>query len=161
MGKVMDLSKLPMTFQHTIPESYLDEMGHMNVMWYIHLFSRAAGNLFDLFGLNEDYCVAHNAGTFALEMHIRYLAEVRVGKSITIRSRILGRSAKRFHFMHFMTLDESGKLAATEEAVGTHVAMNTRRTSPMPDHIGRDLDRLLLEHSQLGWEAPLCGVMKP
>ncbi len=159
--KIIDATGLPITLEATIPEAYLDDMGHMNVMWYIHLFSRAAGEFFRLFGLHEDYLTSHQAGTFALEMHVRYMAEVRLGQRVLIRSRALGRSAKRFHVMHFMIHADSGVLAATEEVVGTHVDLRTRRTSPMPPEIATALDRLLAEHHRLPWEAPVCGVMKP
>jgi acyl-CoA thioester hydrolase len=157
----MDLTALPVTHRAVIPVTYQDENGHMNVMWYTHLFDRAAGAFFDLFGLNPAYFAAHQAGTFALEQHTRYLAEVRVGKHITVRTRALGRSAKRLHFMQFMTLDAGGVLAATEENVGTHMDMRVRRSSPMPAEVAAAYDRLLAEHARLAWTAPVCGVMRP
>jgi acyl-CoA thioester hydrolase len=144
-----------------IPESYLDEMGHMNVMWYTHLFSGAVGGLFKLLGLTRDYFESNRAGSFALEFHVRFLAEVRAGKHITIRTRLLARSAKRLHFISFMTVDQDDVLAATEEAVGTHVDMTIRRSAPYPAHIADRIDWMLAEHLRLSWEAPLCGVMKP
>src|SRR5882757_1205900 len=98
----MDLQKLPITGTAVIPESYLDVMGHMNVMWYTHLFSNAVGGLFKLVGLDRAYFEAHQAGSFALETHVRYLAEVRAGESLRIHTRLLGRSAKRLHWMSFM-----------------------------------------------------------
>ena len=36
---------LPITLQTVIPEDYIDVMGHMNVMWYTHLFGKATGGL--------------------------------------------------------------------------------------------------------------------
>src|SRR5689334_15112524 len=92
----LDLSGLPITFQQAIPESYRDEMGHMNVMWYTHLFSLAFVKFADAFGFNEDYFRSRQTGSFALETHVRYLSEVRIGWNVTIRSRVLGRSDKRF-----------------------------------------------------------------
>jgi acyl-CoA thioester hydrolase len=156
----MDLKSLPLTWQAVIPESYLDENNHMNVMWYTHLFSCATGGLFDRIGLTMAYFEANQAGTFALEHHLRFLSEVRAGEAITMRTRVLGRSVKRFHFMHFMIKDEGGILAATEEAVGSHVDLRIRRTSPLPRHIVEEFDRLLAEHERLDWAAPVCGVMK-
>ena len=73
----MDLSSLPIHYQAVIPESYLDRMGHMNVMWYTHLFSCATGGLFGSIGLNLAYFEANHAGTFALEQHARFRVEVR------------------------------------------------------------------------------------
>jgi acyl-CoA thioester hydrolase len=109
-------------------------------------------------GLNQNYFIANQAGTFALQMHICYLKEVRAGNSVIIRSRVLGRSTKRMHFMHFMCLEDTGKLAATEEAIGTHVDMRTRKTSPLPAHVTEAFDRLLAEHGKQGGKAPVCGT---
>src|SRR5258708_184351 len=102
----MDLNELPITYRAVIPEAYLDEMGHMNVMWYTHLFSQGAWGLFQMVGLNLEYFKANQTGSFALEQHFRYLKEVRLGQHVTIRSRVLGRTAKRWHTIHFMIIDE-------------------------------------------------------
>ena len=72
----MDLSALPVTFEAVIPEAYLDEMGHMNVMWYTHLFSGSVDGLFRLVGLTREYFETSQAGTFALEQHVRFIKEV-------------------------------------------------------------------------------------
>jgi acyl-CoA thioester hydrolase len=157
----MDLSALPVTLRAVVPESYLDEMGHMNVMWYTHLFGRATDALFGLFGFDLDYMKANQAGAFALEIHTRYLAEVRASRAVTVRSRALGRSAKRLHYLHFMVRDDDGVLAATEECVGTHVDLRTRRSSPLPAAVAEAFDRLAAAHARCGWEPPLCGVMRP
>lgn len=157
----MELERLPITWTAVIPESYLDEMGHMNVMWYTHLFSNATGGLFDLAGMTLEYFTANQAGSFALEAHVRYLAEVRAGGYVTVRSRALGRSAKRLHFMHFLINDDGQRLSATGEFVSTHVDMRVRRSSPMPPQIVETYDRLLGEHARLRWDVPVCGVMRP
>ncbi|MFO0807178.1 MAG: thioesterase family protein [Gemmataceae bacterium] len=152
---------LPITHRAVIPDAYMDEMGHMNVMWYTHLFSLAAWGLFQMVGLNREYFSANHAGSFALAQHFRYLKEVRLGQHVTLRSRVLGRSAKRWHSIHFMTIDELNVLAATAEVVSTHVDLTARRSSPMPATITDSIDRLLAEHVALGWNAPVCGDLKP
>jgi acyl-CoA thioester hydrolase len=157
----MDLTPLPITHRAVIPDAYLDEMGHMNVMWYTHLFSLGAWGLFQMVGLNRTYFETNHAGSFALEQHFRYLKEVRVGQHVTIRSRVLSRSEKRWHTIHFMSIDELDALAATSEGVQTHVDMRSRRSSPMPPAITDAIDRLLVEHTRLDWDAPTCGAMKP
>ena len=87
----MDLSALPVTHRAVIPDAYLDEMGHVNVMWYTHLFSQAAWGFFQMVGLTIEYFEANRAGSFALAQHFRYLKEVRLGQHVTLRSRVLGR----------------------------------------------------------------------
>jgi len=157
----MDLTSLPVTLRAEIPDSYLDEMGHMNVMWYTHLFSLGAWGLFQMVGLNRDYFASNRTGSFALEQHFRYVKEVRVGERVTIRSRVLGRTAKRWHVMHFMSLDEPSALAATSECVHAHIDMRIRRSSPIPPAICEAIDRFLAEHARLPWDAPRCGELSP
>jgi acyl-CoA thioester hydrolase len=157
----MDLSSLPVTHRAVIPEAYLDEMVHMNVIWYTHLFTEAAGGLFQLVGLTREHFAAHGTGSFALTQHFRYLKEVRLGQHVTLRSRVLGRSAKRWHSIHFMTIDELDVLAATSEGVSTYVDMTVRRSAAMPPAVTTAIDRLLAEHTSLDWDAPVCGVLAP
>jgi acyl-CoA thioester hydrolase len=155
----MDYAKLPITHKATIPEKYIDVMGHVNVMWYTHLFDEAVYELWGLFGCGKEYYRSSGYGGFALEQHIRYLLELHVGDNVTVRSRALGRSDKTFHFMHFLIRDNDGALAATGEFVGVHINMSTRRSTPFPDEALEKLDVLLEAHQKLEWDAPVCGVM--
>src|SRR5207253_33620 len=100
----------------------------------------------------------NQAGTFALESHVRFIAEVLAGHRVSVRSRLIGRSAKLYHFLHFLVNETTGKLSATGEFIGGHVDMRVRRTSPLPPEITAVFDRLLAEHQRLEWKSPLCGV---
>lgn len=134
----------------------------MNVMWYTHLADHATGHFFDSFGFSERYFREANSGCFALAAHYRYLAEIHVGQKVTVRTRALGRSAKRLHFIHFFTLDlQASKLSATVETLATHTDMSIRRSSPLPDHLAAAFDQLVAEHGKLPWKAPLCGAIHP
>jgi acyl-CoA thioester hydrolase len=155
-----DLAALPIGYRTQIKEDFLDAYAHMNVMWYTHLFSCALDEVFQRVGLTNEYFEASHAGTFALEGHVRYMNEVRVGQHVTIRTRLIGRSAKRFHFLHFMTNDDIQVLAATLETIGTHVDLRVRRSTPFPPNVAAAFDQLLAEHAQLPWPAPVCGAMR-
>ena len=157
----MDLSPLPITYQATIPEEYMDEMEHMNVMWYVHLFDRATWRFFASLGMSLDYFDEYDTGAFALEQHIRYLAEVRQEQMVILRTRAIGRSIKRFHFMHFMIIEDGSVLAATTELIGVHIDCESRRSSPLPAHIAGAFDRLIAEHREIDWDPPICGSMHP
>ncbi len=154
-----DLSTLPVTNQKTIPEEYIDIMGHMNVMWYIHIFDYGTRHLFDIFGFGEDYVRQTGMGSFALESHIRYLGEVRMGESVTVHSRLLDRSEKTLHFFHFMTRDHDGTLAATLEVLGAHTDLTKRKITPFPLEISHRLDQVLAAHQSIPWETPVCGFI--
>ena len=155
------LTDLPIRHEASIEASYLDEMGHMNVMWYTHLFDQATWEFFASLGMDLNYFNGEMAGAFALEQHTQYLVELRQGQRVQIRTRALGRSVKRFHFMHFMVVPASGQLAATTELIGIHVDRRARRSSPLPTRIAAAFDSVIAEHSQLSWDPPVCGSMKP
>src|SRR5215470_2668434 len=99
----MDLSALPVMHRTVIPEDFIDAMGHMNVMWYTHLFGKATVALFERVGMDRDYFRSGQGGTFALKQFFNYKVEVRLGEEVAIRSRVVGRSARRLHVIHFMT----------------------------------------------------------
>ncbi|MEM7110889.1 MAG: thioesterase family protein [Chloroflexota bacterium] len=161
MVTLEQLSTLPIYYRKTVPHEYLDEMGHMNVRWYMAIFDDAAYPFFASFGMHIDYYKQEKAGGFALRQFVNYLAEVRVGETVVVRTRLLGRSAKRIHFMHFLINETKGKLAATMEGLGSHADLTIRRTSPYPPHIAAQIDVILDEQSKLDWDAPVCGVIKP
>jgi hypothetical protein len=39
--------------------------------------------------------------------------------------------------------------------------MTQRRMAPMPQEILERFDALVAKQNQLGWQAPVCGVMRP
>jgi len=158
---IADVRQLPYEHTQTISADYLDLMGHMNVMWYTQLFSVGMGSVLTRLGLTEEIMKAGNGGSFALEAHIRYLSEVRVDQTIQIHSRMLGRTEKRYHIMHFMTNQDKQDVSATFETVSSYVDLRQRRTAPFPDDVAAAIDDLLAEHSRLAWDAPVCGVIAP
>jgi len=156
-----DLQELPVMHEAVIPEEYMDRMGHMNVAWYTHLFSNATGAFFRHFGLDGEYMKQHQAGSFALEAHIRYLSECLVGQHVHLRGRALARTRTRFHYMLFLVNDDKEVVSATCEFVGAHIDMKVRRMSAIPEHIAKSFDALAKAHQQLEWAPPLCGTMDP
>jgi acyl-CoA thioester hydrolase len=155
------LNQLPTFHRTTISEAHLDAMGHMNVRHYMAIFDEAAWRFFASFGMDEAYHTRGEGGGFALRQSVRYLAECRVGESVSVRARLIGRSVKRTHFMLFMVNESKGNLAATLETLGSHADIKARRTSPYPPHIAARMDAILAEHQALQWTAPVCGVIRP
>ena len=151
---------LPLYHREAIPRDYLDAMGHMNVRWYMALFDTAIWQFFESYGLDNDYFAEKKSGVFALKHVVQYYAEVKVGETVGLRIRLLGRSGKRFQFMGFMINESTGKLAATLEVLGTHADLTLRRASPLPPAITRRFDAQLAEDRALDWEAPVSGAIE-
>jgi len=150
---------LPMYHHETIPETYLDAMGHMNVRWYMALFDTAVWKFFNSHGLDENYFIQNQMGVFALKHFIQYFAEVKAGEAVSMRIRLLGRTEKRFHFMNFMINETTGKLSAILEVLGTYADLKLRKAVAMPQVISQKFDAKIALDQQLDWEAPLSGAI--
>lgn len=151
--------RLPCYARVTIGPEHLDAMGHMNIRWYMALYDQAAWEFFAAFGMDEAYFREHHGGGFALEHHLRYLAEVLPGDEVAVHVRLLGYSVKRIHFMGFMVNETQNRLASTIEALGAHADTILRRITPFPPTIAANLAALLTQHNALDWHAPLFGVI--
>lgn len=157
----IDYTQIPHTFSMTIPDKFRDEMGHMNVTWYTHLFSEAMGGLMTYLGLTMDYIEREKIGGAALEAHILYLAEVHIGDEVSVFSRIISRSDKRMHLLHILHNDTRKQESATYECILACFDLRTRRMSEIPKEIKDKIDAVAKSHGELPWAAPLCGVMAP
>ena len=156
----MDFGQLPLTLEAKVEEKHLDFLGHMNVMWYTYFFDVATWNFYNSIGFGEEYHSKSGNGSFALESHVRYLAELRLGEKFVIYIRALKRNTKLLHFIQFMVRAQDNDLTATQEMLSIHIDMKTRRSSPMPDFVAQIWDTLISEHNQLPWDAPLSGAIK-
>lgn len=153
------ITALTPVYRATIPETYRDENGHMNVRWYLHIYDEAGYPLVEKIGLTPEYHQKHGTGGFDLEHHIHYLKEVHVGDTVVVYARLVGRSAKRIHYMLFMVNETRGTLASTYECVNSFADLTQRRTAPYPEDIGAKIDALLAQDNALDWPAPVCGIM--
>lgn len=151
--------QLPSFHQETIPDSYLDAMGHMNIRYYMALFDDGAWKFFNSLGMTETYYRENQAGAFALRQFITYVNEAHAGDKVAVHTRIVGHSEKRIHFIHFLVNETKNTVAATMEVLGSHADLQSRRTSPYPPEILANIAETLQAHQSLYWQAPLCGIL--
>jgi acyl-CoA thioester hydrolase len=149
----------PVCLRVTVPESYRDSNGHMNVRWYIALFDDAGDTLHDWMGLTQAYHAAHGSGTFDLEYHVNFLAEVLPGEDVAVYIRLVGYSAKRLHYVMFLVNATRGKLAATLECINAFADLRVRRTAPWPPEVAAHLAEAVESDRKLDWAPPLSGTM--
>ena len=154
-----DLTELPSYHRQTIPEEYMDRMGHMNVRYYMGVFDTATWRMFTDYGLDEAYFSTTENGVFALKQFIQYLAEVRPGETVAVYTRILSLTDKRIHLMHFMANQDTNGLAAIIESLITHANLKVRKAAPLPSEIAARFRYRLNKDQHLGWDAPISGMM--
>lgn len=155
-----ELNDLTVYHRVTISQEHLDSMGHMNIRWYVAIFDDATWKLFEQLGMDAAYSTEKHAGMFALRQFIQYIAEIHAGQTVAVRSRLIGRSEKRLHFMHFMVNESTDTLASTIETLGTHADLDTRKSSPFLPEMATCIDDMLAKHQALLWQPPLSGAIK-
>jgi acyl-CoA thioester hydrolase len=131
-----------------LPE-WIDYNGHMNVGYYHVVFDIAAEPFFLWLGFTPEFRRQHGSSTFALESHLHFVREVKVGDSLRFEARLLDFDSKRVHFYQEMYHSRDGYLAATYETLSVHVDMTARRTAPMPESLQRRLAQVLQAHGTL------------
>lgn len=156
-AEVRELTPPPM--QITIPPEWEDENGHVNVQFYLTLYERGGRPLMESLGMDDSYFSERRLGVFDLEHHISYFSEIHVGESVSVFTRLLDRTEKRFHGIVFIVNDSRDQLACTLEFIASGADLEARRSTPYPDDIAAALDRIIAEHRRLSWDAPVCGVM--
>ena len=155
-----EIRQLERAYETTIPQAFLDENQHVNVQYYLRLVERGVGEVFRRVGLGERYAAADEIGNFALEQHIRYLAELLHKDAVSVYIRLVDLSPKRAYFIGFLVNDAREQLAATVEVVMMNVDIARRRGAPFPPPAKQNLDALLTAHRNLPWAPPVCGIMR-
>ena len=130
---------------------WIDYNGHLNVAFYLLAFDQALDALFDAIGLTQPYRKRYRVSTFALEVHLCYLREVRLEDPLRFEVQMLDLDEKRFHLLILMIDDRADELCATAEWISAHMDMATRRTAPFrPDLMAR-LEEILVAHRDMAW----------
>ena len=101
----------------------------------------------------------HKRSVFDLEHHITYLAEIRVGDTVSVYNRVLSNNGKLFQGMFFVVNDTREQLVATIEYRSICIDLEQRRAAAFPAAILGKLNELQARHQALAWSPAVCGLM--
>ena len=147
-------------FETVAREEWTDRNQHVNIRYYIAVFDDAGDAFYPTVGLGDADHRERESGTMDLEHHTHFVRELRAGDGISVYMRIVGVSAKRFHYLMFLVNETHGQVASIFECVNTFVDLNQRKSAPWPEEVRTALESLCETHSRLAWPAPVCGSMK-
>ena len=159
LDKILELA--PACLRMTVPESYRDRNGHMNMRWYLAIFDEAGDDLQVRLGLTPEHLRAQRAALFDLEHHLHYLDEVNPGEDVAVYARLVAHSARRLHYLLFMVNEGRGRLAAICECMGAFVDLSVRKSAPFPPDVQAKIAARLATDTARDWPAPVCGAMRP
>jgi len=148
MTSTLDAKPLSL-YRATVAAEHIDYNGHMNVAFYVLLFDEATDAYKDHVGLDRDYRKRTNCSTFAAELHVSYLSELKLGDKIRVETLLLDHDSKRHHFIHTMYNEADNRACALMEVMSLHVDLETRKVTPFPDNVQTQIELVYQQHEQL------------
>ena len=123
------------TYRGAVYPWHCDQMGHMNVMWYVGKFDEATWNLFAAIGVTTAWMRENKRGMAAVQQDITYKRELLAGDTIAVRSVFLEVREKTVKFVHEMRHALSGEISAICVLTGVSMDSQTRKSCPFPADI--------------------------
>ncbi|MGH2754086.1 MAG: acyl-CoA thioesterase [Actinomycetota bacterium] len=112
-----------------------DQVGHMNVAFYVTKFDEATWQFFAHIGMDGAYFRAGRGGMGAVEQHLTYRRELHPGDCVQVASEVIEVTPKSITFRHHMTESTTGEPVATCTITAVHIETSARRSAPLPDDV--------------------------
>ena len=142
-------TELIRSYEHEVPQDWVDYNGHMTEHRYLECFSYATDEIMRQAGVDDAY-IAAGGSFFTVETHIRHVDEVMASEPIYVDTQILLAAGKKMHLFHSL-FHQSGRLLATGEHMLLHVDMKLRRASEPSDTVATVLAQMAAGHAALDW----------
>ena len=142
-----------------VEPAWIDYNGHLNMAYYHVLFDRAVEEGFGVVGLGQDYVEERGASYFTAEVHVLYKRELKAHDEVRATLQLVDYDEKRLHYYMELRHARDGWVAATSEQLALHVDMGSRKVTPFPEVILRNLAVMKAAHARLGHPAALGRVI--
>src|SRR4030095_9262492 len=124
-----------LTYKGTVYPWHCEEMGHMNVMWYVGKFDEGTRHFFHALGLTPQFLRANKRGMAAVEQVIQYKRELLAGDIVTVHSVLLEIKDRVVRFQHEMRKADADEVAATTTLTAVHLDTVARRACAFPESV--------------------------
>ena len=131
------------SYRGTVYPWQCDQVGHMNVMWYVGKFDEATWNLLAAAGITPSYLREKRRGMAAVQQNLTYKRELLPGDIVEVRSRIAGVREKSIRFVHEMRNAETREVAAICELTGVHVDQGSRKACPFGAELQEAIEAMI------------------
>jgi acyl-CoA thioester hydrolase len=115
-----------------------DEMGHMNVRFYVTRAMEGLATLAALLGLPRAFSPGAGATLLVREQHIRFVRECHAGAALHMVGGVIEMGEAEARLLQLLIHSKSGEIAATFQTTVAHVTPGEARPFPWP---GRTLER--------------------
>ena len=153
------LAALPAFAKMAVPTAFEDLNGHLNIRHYLGIASEGLDESLVEVGILQQWPTLAGSAVFTAEHHLTYLSELRTGDQISVRVRLIGRSARAAHVLVYLLDDSKSCVSYVMEEIFLHMDMETRRTAEWPQDVAAALDERVERDSALPWAPVLSGSM--
>ena len=147
------------SWQEPVQEAWVDYNGHMNIAYHTLVFFNAVDQFYEMIGLGKPYKEANAMTTFAVESHIVYQREVKLGDEVKVNIQLLGYDEKRLHYFCSMVHASEEYPIATQEFMVLHVNLADKKVTPFKEGPMGKMAELLAALKDLAIP-PQVGSMK-
>ncbi|EJL26839.1 putative thioesterase [Caulobacter sp. AP07] len=109
-----------------------DEMGHMNVRFYVSRAMEGLAGLAAELGLPHAFSPYANATLVVREQHIRFLREAHAGATLHMLGGVISISETEARLLQLLVHTATGQLAATFQTTVAHVTPREGEAFPWP-----------------------------
>ena len=121
-----------------------DQVGHLNVAFYVAKFDEATWNLFAEIGMDGSYFRDRRGGMGAVDHRLTYARELYPGDCVIVRTGIVELGERKLTFMHEMTERLGGETASTCTITAVHIDPSVRKAAPFPPEVFERASQLAL-----------------
>ncbi|WP_298918138.1 acyl-ACP thioesterase [uncultured Algimonas sp.] len=111
-----------------------DELGHLNMSFYLDKFEQARMGLFVRLGLTHAFRPDAHSTVRSRDIHIKYLSEARPGSPLRIESALIALHDETAEVGHVM-YHRDGRMAASLREIVEHVYVPDDRTFAWPSRL--------------------------
>jgi acyl-CoA thioester hydrolase len=122
-----------------------DQMGHMNVRFYIARAMESLTELAARLGLPGAFRARAEATLIVRDHHVRFLREARAGDPLVMRAGVVDMDDEHVRILQLLFHARSGELAATFQTLAVHATARERRPFPWPGRVREAAQSLTIE----------------
>ncbi len=137
------------TYRTIISPDWVDYNGHLRDAFYLLIFSHATDALMDVLGLDEVGRARTGHTLYTLECHLNFLAEVKEGERVEVRTQLLAHDAKRLHIHHGLYRSGEDASLAQSEQMLMNIDGAAGRGAPFDEQVALRVVQLASEHQGL------------
>jgi len=125
------------TFKGAVLASEYDAEASMNSAIYVSRFDQATWFLLQSIGLTPALIKRQKRRVAIVRQNYQFLAELRGGELITVRSGFFAIGAKYLRFLHQMHNSVTGRMVASSDCTAVLASLKTGKSVPLPPGLQR------------------------